>query len=282
MFRTIRRTAPACARCIIASLLIMAPAAAQALTLRGTVYDDTKRRPVDFGTVIVLEARAKARTAENGSYAVQIPEPGEYTVIVQSEGLRQSKTRIRIDRDTVRDFHLGAISIRGAALTITGERDIQKVSRYTMTVRELKEVPASFGDSISALTALPGVIRTDGFFGPLVIRGGLDRNNNYFIDDIPIYSPMHFGGLHSVINNNLMSEIDLFSSAFPAQYGSANAAVISINTVDGVKEFGGYADIGLISASALVQTPILKTKDGKPYFPSPTGYIEKEEAENAG
>lgn len=282
MPRTIRRTAPACARCIIALLLILTPAAAQALTLRGTVYDDTKRRPVDFGTVIVLEARVKARTAENGSYAVQIPEPGEYTVIVQSEGLRQSKTRIRIDRDTVRDFHLGAISIRGAALTITGERDIQKVSRYTMTVRELKEVPASFGDSISALTALPGVIRTYGFFGPLVIRGGLDRNNNYFIDDIPIYSPMHFGGLHSVINNNLMSEIDLFSSAFPAQYGSANAAVISINTVDGVKDFGGYADIGLISASALVQTPILKTKDGKPYFPSPTGYIEKEEAENAG
>ncbi len=282
MLRTIGRSIPARACCIAAALFMLAPAAVQALTLRGTVYDDTKRQPVDFGTVIVLEAQVKARTAENGSYAVQIPEPGEYTVIVQSEGLRQVKTKIRIDRDMVRDFRLGAISIRGAALTIVGERDIQKVSRYTMTVKELKEVPASFGDSISALTSLPGVIRTDGFFGPLVIRGGLDRNNNYFIDDIPIYSPLHFGGLHSVINNNLMSEIDLFSSAFPAQYGSANAAVISINTVDSVKEFGGYADIGLISASGLVQTPILKTKDGKPYFPSPTGYIEKEEAENAG
>jgi len=282
MLRTIGRTVSARMCCIAAALFILAPAAAQALTLRGTIYDDTRRQPVDFGTVIVLEAQVKARTAENGSYTVQIPEPGEYTVIVQSEGLRQVKTKIRIDRDMVRDFRLGAISIRGAALTITGERDIQKVSRYTMTVKELKEVPASFGDSISALTSLPGVIRTDGFFGPLVIRGGLDRNNNYFIDDIPIYSPLHFGGLHSVINNNLMSEIDLFSSAFPAQYGSANAAVISINTVDSVKEFGGYADIGLISASGLVQTPILKTKDGKPYFPSPTGYIEKEEPENAG
>ncbi len=282
MFRTFRRNISVRTCCIAATLLILSPAAAQAVTLRGTIYDDTKRQPVDFGTVIVLEARVKARTAENGSYSIQIPEPGEYTIMVQAEGLRQLKTKIRIDRDMTRDFRLGAISIKGAAITITGERDIQKVSRYTMTVKELKEVPASFGDSISALTSLPGVIRTDGFFGPLVIRGGLDRNNNYFIDDIPIYSPLHFGGLHSVINNNLMSEIDLFSSAFPAQYGSANAAVISVNTVDSVKEFGGYADIGLISASGLVQTPILKTKDGRPYFPSPTGYIDREEAENAG
>ena len=220
MFRTFRRNISVRTCCIAATLLILSPAAAQAVTLRGTIYDDTKRQPVDFGTVIVLEARVKARTAENGGYSIQIPEPGEYTIMVQAEGLRQLKTKIRIDRDMTRDFRLGAISIKGAAITITGERDIQKVSRYTMTVKELKEVPASFGDSISALTSLPGVIRTDGFFGPLVIRGGLDRNNNYFIDDIPIYSPLHFGGLHSVINNNLMSEIDLFSSAF--QIGRAH------------------------------------------------------------
>ncbi len=166
MFRTFRRNISARTCCIAATLLILSPAAAQAVTLRGTIYDDTRRQPVDFGTVIVLEAKIKARTAEDGSYTVQIPEPGEYTIMVQAEGLRQLKTKIRIDRDMVRDFRLGAISIKGAAITITGERDIQKVSRYTMTVKELKEVPASFGDSISALTSLPGVIRTDGFFGP--------------------------------------------------------------------------------------------------------------------
>ena len=33
----------------------------------------------------------------------------------------------------------------------------------------MKEVPGSFGDSISALTSLPGIIRGfGGFFGPLV------------------------------------------------------------------------------------------------------------------
>ncbi len=269
-------------RVLAVCVMIYTPVFAQGVILKGKVYDDTRRQPVEFGTVIVLEAKVKAHTAPDGSYSIELPGPGEYTVIVQSEGLRQFKKKMRIDRDTVRDFRLGALSIRGAALTITGERDIQKVSRYTMTVKDLKEVPASFGDAVIALTSLPGVIRTSGFFGPLVIRGGPVNSNNYFIDDIPMYSPLHFGGIHSVINNNLMSEIDLYSSAFPAQYGAAGAAVISINTVDSVKKFGGYTDLGLISATALVQVPILKTTDGKPYFPSPLRYLDKEETKNAG
>ncbi len=58
-----------------------------------------------------------------------------------------------------------------------------------------------------------------------------------------------------MINNNLMSEIDLFSSAFPVQYGNGNAALISINTLDDVKEFGGYVDVGLISAAPSSRLP---------------------------
>ncbi|MBU1078776.1 MAG: hypothetical protein KKH98_15875 [Spirochaetes bacterium] len=58
-----------------------------------------------------------------------------------------------------------------------------------------------------------------------------------------------------MINNNIMSEIDLYASAFPVQYGSATGAVIDINTLDEVKEFDGYTDLGLLSASFLIMSP---------------------------
>ncbi|MDY6967645.1 MAG: TonB-dependent receptor, partial [Spirochaetota bacterium] len=227
--------------------------------LKGKVYSSATRKPVDFATVIVLEAKRKARTQEDGSYEITVPETGEYTIIVRSSGMKMFKTKIKISRDLNRNFTLMPISIKGAALTIIGERDIQKVSRRTMTVEDLKETPASFGDSINALSSLPGVDRTDGFFGPLVIRGMYPDRNRYYIDGMPINNPMHFGGIHSVINNNLMSEVDLYASAFPSQFGGPLAAVIDINTQDTVKEFGGYTDIGIISASALVQTPITRS-----------------------
>jgi hypothetical protein len=118
-------------------------------------------------------------------------------------------------------------------------------------------------------------------FGPIIIRGGDQRGIKYLIDDIPVYSPLHYGGLHSVINSNLIDEIDLYSSAFPAEIGSATSAVISMNTVDDVKRFGGYTDLSILSASALVQTCIINNDEGGTSLGSPYGEPRKDK-QNAG
>lgn len=163
--------------------------------------------------------------------------------------------------------------------------DIQSISRQTLTVTDLKDVPASFGDSINALTALPGIIRTSGgIFGPLVIRGADAATNNYFIDDIPINDPLHFGGLHSVINTSFMKDIDVYSSAFPAGFNSATSAVINISTVDEVDEFEGIAELNLLSISTLMKAPILKNTSGDPRIGRPSGDSQdrNNDSENVG
>ncbi|HOO73111.1 MAG TPA: TonB-dependent receptor [Spirochaetota bacterium] len=241
------------------SFIMTWPLSAQErIFLQGKVYSTVDKKPVEFATVALIEAKVKTRTDQGGGYSLAVPERGTYTLIIRAAGLKMLKTSITIMNSATRDFWLQPVTITGGALTIVGERDIQKVSRYTMTARELKDVPASLGDSVSALTALPGIIRTAGFFGNLVIRGASDMSNRYYVDEMPLYNPLHFGGLHSVIANELISEIDLYSSAFPAKFGGPTAAVININTMDDVKEFGGWADIGLISATALVKIPITK------------------------
>jgi hypothetical protein len=229
------------------------------IVLSGRVYSSVTKKAVDFATVAVLEERAKGRTDSKGFYTINISKPGTYTIYVTSTGLKTLKKTVEITGTITMDFTLFPARVRGATLTIRDERDVQKVSRRTLTVEDLKEVPASLGDSINALTSLPGVDRTNGFFGPLVIRGADPVRNGYYIDGMPIFEPMHFGGLHSVVANELMSEIDLFSSAFPAKYGGPLAAIIEINTVDTVKEFGGIFDIGIISATGLIRMPITRT-----------------------
>ncbi len=229
------------------------------IVLSGKIYSSLTKKTVDFATVAVLEARAKGMTDEKGFYSVEISKPGVYTIYVTSSGLKTLKKTVEITGTMTLDFTLSPAQIRGGALTVRGERDVQKVSRRTLTVEDLKEVPASLGDSINALTSLPGVDRTDGFFGPMVIRGADPVRNGYYIDGMPIFEPMHFGGLHSVVANELMSEVDLFSSSFPSKYGGPLAAVIEINTLDTVKEYGGVVDIGLISAMALLKMPLTRT-----------------------
>jgi len=244
------------------------------VTLSGRITNGFTKKPADFATVGIVELQIKSRTDEDGRYFIEIPKPGIYTVIVSSTGLNPLKETIEIKGSLTRDFILSPAKIRGAGLTITGEKDIQKVSRYTMTPREMKEVPASFGDSISALTSLPGVIRSAGFFGPLVIRGADSNSNRYFIDDIPIYNPQHFFAIQSVISSDLMSEIDLYASAFPAQFGNANGAIININTIDEVKQTGGTVEVGIISSNIFLKMPISRaTEDTSEDSRESAGYV---------
>lgn len=184
---------------------------------------------------------------------------------------------------TREEYDLEPITVTDGRPAPWKKQEIQGISRQTMTIEDLKEVPSSFGDSINALTSLPGIIRAGGgIFGPLVIRGADMATNRYFIDDIPINDPLHFGGLHSVINTNLMSDIDVYSSSFPAEFGSAASSVIDISTRDSVEEFGGYSDISLLSAATLVMTPILREKDGNLLLDGPSHKSLKGETENAG
>jgi hypothetical protein len=233
------------------------------LVLNGTVYNAATKKPVASGSVFVSETKKGTAIDAAGRYAITVPKQGTYILIVQSDGFKPQRERININANLARDFALAVVESRDTGITITAKRDIQKVSRHTMTSEQIKEVPASFGDSINALTALPGVIHSNGgFFGPLIIRGGPLQGNRYLVDEIPIYSPLHYGGLESVINTNIIKDINLYSSSFPTEFGSATAAVISYTTQDEVKRFSGYTDLSALSANALVQTPILKNESG--------------------
>ena len=220
--------------------------------MQGSVIDSTTKQNVSFALVIVQEAGIVA-SAPQGKYFISLPKSGNYTVKVQSQGLQSITTVVMVEGNVTKDFHLLPFTSKGGGVVIRGERDLQKVSRQTMTVKQIKEVPASFGDSLNALTALPGVSRPMGIFGPLVIRGADEAVNGYYIDDIPVFNPMHFGGFHSAINNDLMREVDLYASSYPSQFSNAQGAIININTIDEVDKAGGNVDVDLISASALVK-----------------------------
>ncbi len=234
-----------------------------ALVLQGTVFNASTKKPVGSGSVYIPEIKRGSPINAAGRYLIAVPKPGIYTLIIQSDRLEPKREQILINANLTRDLELASSQIIERGITIVGRRDIQKVSRHTMTSEQIKEVPATFGDSINALTALPGIIHSSGgFFGPLVIRGGPLQGNRYLVDDIPIYSPLHYGGLESVINTNIIKDINLYASAFPAEFGSATAGIISYTTTDEVRRFSGYTDVSALSANALIQTPIYRNESG--------------------
>lgn len=253
-------------------------AQAGGITVSGVVRDASTGRPVQLATVAILEARQKTFSGDTGGFTLSVPEAGEYTFIISAPGMLPKRQKIRVDGATTGlAFALSRPALQGSGYIIQGERDIQKVSRNTLDQKALKDAPATFGDSLNALTTLPSVIRTGGFLGPLIIRGAGDKANKYYIDDIPIPNPQHFGAIQSIINNSLIDRIDLYSSAFPAQYGNTTGAIIDISTIDKVPAEGSNEiRISLLSSDFFFARPILRDAPGAvPVKNSPPSSGEK-------
>jgi len=222
--------------------------------LSGIITNSTTGRPVQFATVAVVELRQKTTVDENGKYELILP-AGEYTIIINSPGMQSVTKKIQLKSNLTQDIAMQPPTIGGNAITIQGERDVQKVSRYTMGREEIKNVPASFGDSLGAVTTMAGIER-QGIFGPLAIRGLASTEHRFYVDGIPVRKPQHLSGFHSIINNEVINEIDIYSSAFPVMYGAPIGSVIEFNTIDEIKEREIYTDLGLLSVNATVLSPI--------------------------
>ncbi len=234
---------------------------AEEIVIEGRILNEVDKKPVDFATIVVLEARKKAYSDKQGLYKISLPATGEYTIRVTSSGWKALQKKIRITASQKLDLYLSPARVQGQTLVIRTDRDIQKVSRHTMTIKQLKETPATLGDPLNALTTLPGINRSFGVFGSIVVRamtGTYGISNWFEIDGMPMLYPQHFGGIHAVVSLDLIEEIDLYASAFPAQFGNTYSAVFSFNTKDDVKEAGGFASINIISANFELHTPIDK------------------------
>jgi TonB-dependent Receptor Plug Domain len=138
-------------------------------------------------------------------------------------------------------------------IVLKSEAEKQAIGRSTLSGDQIRNTPATFGDALNALTSMPGISRPDVLFGNLVIRGAGNEANRFFVDGIPIPRPQHFGGLHSVLNNDIVQEANVYASAFPVTYGGATGAVLEFKTIDEVDKLGAVIDIGLVSANFLLK-----------------------------
>ncbi len=223
-------------------------ARAQAL-LSGQVFEEGSGAVVPFASIVLLESREKSNADAQGRFELRSKLGGKLTLIVRAEGLKPFQELINLERDTQKTIRLSPLRIQSEGIAIVAQRDLQKLSRNSLKQQDLKDAPATFGDSLNALATLPSVLRSSGFFGSLIIRGADSNGNRYFINDVPVLNPQHFGAIQSVISNDLIERIDLFSSSFPVRYGQALAAVIDMETVDTVKTETRVIDVSLISSN---------------------------------
>jgi hypothetical protein len=236
---------------------ILAFGQAQTGTLRGTVTD--QNGSVVAGASVTAKSQATnvagatIQTNGEGMYVIPNLTPGKYTLTVEMTGFKKKSV-------TDVDVGLGAIADVPVALevgtpsetvtvTSTGEELVTKDQAQistTFETRKIEELPSNgAGGGLDTLALLsPGVVasrnsgvNTDGV--GLSVNGNRGRSNNFQIDgsdnnDLSIGGPSLF-----VDNQSQVSEIQVITNNFSAQYGRNSGAVVNYITKSGGNEFHG-------------------------------------------
>lgn len=240
---------------------------AQKFTLSGSIKDSANGEVLIGATVFIKEINQGVATNEYGFFSINLPK-GTYTVVVSSLGYTNYEQVIELNSDYRLVVNMPEEIITVTEVVVTGERtdknvDDTKMSNIQMDVKQIKKLPALFGeiDIIKNIQMLPGIsVAGEGNTG-LYVRGGSADQNLILIDEAPVYNPSHLFGMFSVFNSDALKSAEIYKGGIPAQYGGRLSSLLDIRTKDGNdKKFKASGGIGLISSRLTLQGPIKKDK----------------------
>ncbi|MDW7976805.1 MAG: TonB-dependent receptor [Leptospiraceae bacterium] len=226
---------------------------------------DAKRQPVSDARVIIAETKEFKFTDKEGKAVFDIPQPGFYQVrvvlpdgnvlqpSVQVLGKGQLIPLYTSEPKPERTPREQIVSDQG--VIVVGRRELPPSSVYTVRLDQIKRLPGQFGEAIRGIENLPGVVAPPFGSGEVALRGSNPDSNSFYVDDLPIAFAYHLGGLSSVIQNEFIQSIDVYTGSYPAKYGDATGGVIAIFTPDEVERTNGVASISVWATNLLLQVP---------------------------
>lgn len=248
-------------------LLSMKGFGQEKVTLSGYVRDVNSGEDLIGATVQISGTALGAITNVYGFYSLTIPK-GSYTIAVSFVGYELYTVEKTVTSNETMSIELTSSAEQLSEVVITGEAENANVVNNEMSVvklepKTIKEIPAVLGeaDVIRSIQLLPGVTSVaDGASG-FNVRGGAADQNLILLDEGIIYNSAHLLGLYSVVNPDAIKDVKLYKGGIPARYGGRLSSVMDIRQREGnMKTFNGEGGIGLISARALVEGPLIKDK----------------------
>jgi hypothetical protein len=238
--------------------------------VRGFVYDKITGEPVIYSSVRIEGTDRGAITDLNGFYSIGKISPGNYTLICAFIGYDTGKVNmvIKANDKISRNIYLQTRGIEMKEIDISAQKTKNETrveaSKISVTPREIQMLPSIGGqaDLAQYLQILPGVVFTGDQGGQLYIRGGSPVQNKVLLDGMTIYNPFHSIGLFSVFDVDIIKNIDVYTAAFPGEYGGRVSSVMDISTREGNKDrIRGVASVSPFTSKLSLEGPITRFKE---------------------
>ncbi len=232
-----------CLGCLLASFAVEA----QYYPVRGRVIDGLSREGIPYAVVMISGQENKnTLTDTTGYFTINNVESGIYRLFASILGYKDVLTpeyiisaatpfiEIEMEPNTMQ---IEAVSVRPSPFRHTAE---SPVSMRKIGLQEIEKSPGSNRDISRIVRSYPGVAFSPiGYRNDLIVRGGGPSENRFYMDGIEIPNINHFatqgasGGPVSIVNADLIREIDFYTGAFPANRAGALSSVLDFKLRDG-------------------------------------------------
>jgi outer membrane receptor protein involved in Fe transport len=209
--------------------------------ISGTVTDAKDGKPLAFGSVMLMNTSLGTHVGDNGQYTVENIPPGTYTVKATMMGYTsESKENVEVKANQVAkvDFQLKSTVVMEVEEVVVQAERPQVETEKTQTKRTVttEDVSVRAINTVEeAIATQAGVVLEQ---GQLHVRGGRAGETKFFVDGIGITDPF-VGGNTIGVSLASLSEFEVLSGGFEAEYGNVQSGVVNIKTKEGGTNYQG-------------------------------------------
>jgi outer membrane receptor protein involved in Fe transport len=234
--------------------------------IAGIIKDKDTGERLPGVAVTIMGTTMGAAANEKGEYFILNVPPGVYKLKASLIGytpVEVDQVQVSLDLTTTIDFELIAQPVEVGGITVTAERPIFEPdltsTAHIITSVDVIHRPVINTDGIVYRT--PGVV-FDPIGGPInqgtqgtvignegdrvtdtanpgiTLRGGRPQEVVYMVDGLSITDPI-LAGQATNLNHFTISEVQLITSGFNAEYGNALSGIINYVTQEGGPKFSG-------------------------------------------
>ncbi|MES2556215.1 MAG: TonB-dependent receptor [Bacteroidota bacterium] len=249
-------------------------------TIRGTVIDKQSQQTIPGVAVVILESNPlqAALSDFDGRYKITDVLPGRYDLKITYSGYKEivlSNIVVTAGKETVLDIAMEENITEVEEVVVSARKknetnnELISLSGRSFSMEEVNRYAGGRSDPARLAANFAGVSSPDDSRNDIVIRGNSPIGVLWRIEGLNIPNPNHFstvgttGGPVSAINTNILRNSDFMTSAFPAEYGNANAGVFDLGFRNGNTEKREHTfQLGALTGlEFMTEGPIRKEKN---------------------
>ena len=242
------------------------PSQSSKIKLTGQVIDFKTNTPVAGIHIIRRDPWIAATTDVDGYFEIEL-ESGYQVLDLQGVNVKNARRQLMLYADADVRIELEEQNLMLEEVLVTGGR-VEAVKNTSLGMEKitpslLKNIPTAMGevDVLKMVQTLPGVKTVGEASCGFNVRGGATDQNLMLLNGGTIYNPTHLFGFFTAFNSDMVSDVEIYKSSIPSQFGGRISSVLNITGKEANKEkFVGVAGIGLLTSKLNLEIPLWKER----------------------